>query len=80
MAILVDRANARQKCSPFLSYASSAVIAEQNGEFQKAAEVWGKALFLSSLPVNREWVGSRIEFCANAARRGWGVNSESEGV
>lgn len=55
-------------------------MAEKRGEFQKAAEVWAKALFISSLAVNREWAGSRIEFCANAARRGWGVVSESEGV
>lgn len=80
MEILVNTAIIGKTCSPFMSYASSAVIAEQNGEFQKAAEVWGKALFLSSQPVNREWVGSRIEFCVNAARRGWGGNSESEGV
>lgn len=63
-----------------MSFASRAVIAEKRGEFQKAAEVWAKALFISSLAVNRKWAGSRIEFCNNAAQRGWGGVGESEGV
>lgn len=80
MAVYVQESTASSKASPFMSYAFKAVLAEKRGEFQKAAEIWSKALFLSSVVVNREWAGSRIEFCANAARRGWGVAGESEGV
>ena len=80
MAINNTATHEAKKVSPFMSFASKAVMAEKRGEYQKAAEVWAKALFISSLSVNREWAGSRIEFCANAARRGWGVVNESEGV
>lgn len=80
MAIYVQASNAGSQASPFMSYAFKAVQAEKRGEFQKAAEIWSKALFLSSAVVNREWAGTRIEFCSNAAKRGWGVVGESEGV
>lgn len=80
MAILVNKANTGKTCSPFMTYASRAVMAEQKGDFGKAAEVWSKAIARTTIPVNREWVETRIEFCANAARRGWGVVGESEGI
>ncbi|HEE0087562.1 TPA: ANR family transcriptional regulator [Citrobacter freundii] len=47
MAILFDRAKSGKPCSPFMSYATSAVIAEQNGEFQRAAESWKQAFSLA---------------------------------
>ncbi|HCG2926646.1 TPA: ANR family transcriptional regulator [Citrobacter freundii] len=79
MAVYVQESNAGSQVSPFMSYAFKAVQAEKRGEFQKAAEIWSKALFLSGVAVNREWAGTRIEFCANAVHRGWGVVGESEG-
>ncbi|HHL4816639.1 MULTISPECIES: ANR family transcriptional regulator [Enterobacteriaceae] len=47
MAILFDRAKSDKPCSPFMSYATSAVIAEQNGEFQRAADSWKQAFSLA---------------------------------
>ena len=40
MYVLVDRAHARKPCSPFMSYAVSAVLAEQVGDFHNAATAW----------------------------------------
>lgn len=80
MAVFLDRANIGKRCSPFMSYASSAVIAEQNGDFQKAATHWQAAFRLAKTEVNYIWASSRMEFCRHAAHRGWGVVSESQGV
>ncbi|HFU1359331.1 TPA: ANR family transcriptional regulator [Citrobacter farmeri] len=80
MAILFDRARTGKPCSPFMSYAASAVIAEQKGDFGRAAEEWAAALSLAQRSVNAEWAGSRMDFCSNAAMRGWGVPGESESV
>ncbi|SEL25409.1 hypothetical protein SAMN04487787_108131 [Kosakonia sacchari] len=80
MVTFVRDSDIGKPCSPFMSYASFAVLAEQRGDFQKAAEVWSKALVFARNAVNRQWAGSRIEFCANAVHRGWGVPDESETV
>lgn len=80
MVILLDRAKTGKPCSPFMSYATSAVIAEQNCEFQKAADAWKKAFSLAKMEVNSVYAASRMEFCRHAMHRGWGVNHESEGV
>lgn len=77
MAILFDRAKAGKPCSPFMSYATSAVIAEQNGEFQRAADSWKQAFSLAKMEVNSIYAASRMEFCRHAAHRGWGVPDES---
>ncbi|MEH3505092.1 ANR family transcriptional regulator [Enterobacter asburiae] len=77
MAILFDRAKAGKPCSPFMSYATSAVIAEQNGEFQRAADSWKLAFSLAKLEVNSIYAASRMEFCRHAAHSGWGVPYES---
>ncbi|HHT4532292.1 TPA: ANR family transcriptional regulator [Serratia marcescens] len=60
-----------------MSYATSAVIAEQNGEFQRAAESWKLAFSLAKMEVNSIYAASRMEFCRHAAHRGWGVPYES---
>ena len=62
---------------PFMSYATSAVIAEQNGEFQRAADSWKQAFSLAKMEVNSIYAASRMEFCRHAAHRGWGVPDES---
>ncbi|HED5569739.1 TPA: ANR family transcriptional regulator [Yersinia enterocolitica] len=80
MAILVNTAIIGKPCSPFMSYASSAVIAEQNGEFQKAADAWKLAFSRAKMEVNSIYAASRMEFCRHAVHRGWGGNIESEGV
>ncbi|MBA7986252.1 ANR family transcriptional regulator [Enterobacter asburiae] len=77
MAILFDRAKLGKPCSPFMSYATSAVIAEQNGEFQRAAESWKLAFSLAKMEVTSIYAASRMEFCRHAAHRGWGVPYES---
>lgn len=78
-AAIRDRASGKWR-TPFMSYATDAVVAEKRGDFQKAAEIWCKALVHSRNAVNREWAGVRIEFCSNAVHRGWGVPDESEAV
>lgn len=77
MVILFDRARTGKPCSPFMSYAASAVIAEQKGDFGRAADEWAVALPLAQRSANAEWAGSRLDFCRNAVRRGWGVPGES---
>ena len=76
MVTITRNSDIRKKCSAFMSYASGAVIAEQHGDFQKAAESWSKALAFSRHLLNREWAGVRLEFCVNAAKRGWGIPDE----
>lgn len=76
---ILDRATGKW-LTPFMSYATDAVNAEKRGDFQKAAEIWCKALAFSRKSVNREWAGARIQFCSNAVHRGWGVPDESETV
>lgn len=80
MVTIIRDSNIGKPCTPFMSYASGAVLAEQRGDFQTAAEIWCKALAFSRKTVNREWAGVRIEFCSNAVHRGWGVPGESETV
>lgn len=80
MATQPKQVSSDKPCSPFMAHALRAVSAEKKGDFGKAAEVWGEACLLSGIAVNREWAGTRIEFCSNAAKRGWGVVGESEGV
>ncbi|HGW5506331.1 TPA: ANR family transcriptional regulator [Citrobacter koseri] len=76
MCVLSDRARNSKPASLFMSHADRAVIAEQNGEFGKAYASWAAALLVAQRPVNAEWAGSRMEFCNNAAFRGWGVPGE----
>lgn len=77
MYVLVDRANAHKPCSPFMSYAVSAVLAEQVGDFHNAATAWKTAFSLAKTEVNSIWAISRMEFCLHAANRGWGIPDES---
>lgn len=77
MATLFDRVKAGKPFSPFMLYAIRAVIAEQNGEFQRAADAWKQALSLAKMEVNSIYAASRMEFCRHAAHRGWGVPDES---
>ncbi|KNC89925.1 ANR family transcriptional regulator [Trabulsiella odontotermitis] len=77
MAVLFDRTNARKPCSPFMSYAASAVIAEQKGDFGKAADAWKAAFSLAKKEVNSIWAITRMEFCRHADHRGWGGVNES---
>ncbi|ASG44439.1 ANR family transcriptional regulator [Salmonella enterica] len=58
-------------------YATGAIRAERNGEYSRAAELWGKALMFARGTSGRFWASRRLEFCANAANRGWGVPDES---
>ncbi|WPU22593.1 ANR family transcriptional regulator [Cedecea neteri] len=80
MVTITRNSDIRKKCSAFMSYASGAVIAEQHGDFQKAAESWSKALAFSRHRLNREWAEIRIAFCANAAARKWSGIYESQGI
>lgn len=77
MVTLLDRAKIGNPCSPFMSYATRAVIAEQNGDFQRAADAWKQAFSLAKMDVNSVYAASRMEFCRHAAHRGWGVPNES---
>ncbi|EBP3538335.1 ANR family transcriptional regulator [Salmonella enterica] len=58
-------------------YATGAIRAERNGEYSRAAELWAKALMFARDAPGRFWASRRLEFCANAANRGWGVPDES---
>ena len=58
-------------------YATGAIRAERNGEYSRAAELWAKALMFARDASGRFWASRRLEFCANAANRGWGVPDES---
>lgn len=58
-------------------YATGAIRAERNGEYSRTAELWGKALMFARDASGRFWASRRLEFCANAANRGWGVPDES---
>ena len=58
-------------------YATGAIRAERNGEYSRADELWAKALMFARDASGRFWASRRLEFCANAANRGWGVPDES---
>lgn len=58
-------------------YVTGAIRAERNGEYSRAAELWSKALMFARGTSGRFWASRRMEFCANAANRGWGVPGES---
>lgn len=61
-------------------YAVGASRAERNGDYQKAADLWCKALVFSRGKLNRHWAEIRMQFCANANHRGWGVPDERAAV
>ena len=56
-------------------YAVGAGRAEQ--DWQKAAELWRKALSSARSSHCRHWAELRMAFCANAAARRWGNRHES---
>ncbi|EFW5532195.1 ANR family transcriptional regulator [Shigella sonnei] len=55
----------------FVQIAQSAASYEQQGEFELAAAHWDKASVLARNDSNRHWAQERMQFCHNAAVRGW---------
>ena len=54
-------------------YATSAIRAERNAEYGKAAELWASALKYARSSMGRDWATIRIAFCTNAEYRNWGL-------
>lgn len=72
-----NRINERTAKNNYGCYATGAIRAERNGEYSKAAELWSKALTFARSHTMRVWSTRRMEFCSNAATRGWGIPDES---
>lgn len=75
-----NKINEHKACNNYGLYATGASRAERNGEYLKASELWRKALSFSRGKVNRHWASIRMEFCINAANRGWSVPVECSAV
>ncbi|OFC62101.1 ANR family transcriptional regulator [Candidatus Erwinia dacicola] len=58
-------------------YAVGAGRAERSGEWDKASELWRKALEHARSSGCRKWAESRMAYCANAVARGWSGCDES---
>ena len=61
-------------------YAVGAGRAEREQDWDKAAELWRKALSSARSSHCRHWAEKRMAFCANAAARRWGGRHESQAV
>lgn len=52
----------------YINIASTAVVAEQNRNWQYAAQLWAQAETLARQSLNRDWSAMRMEFCMRQLR------------
>lgn len=55
----------------YAAYALGAARQEQQGNYEQAQTLWGKAARSVCSVARQHWAETRQAFCANAAARGW---------
>jgi hypothetical protein len=51
--------------------AEAAAMAERFGQYEKAGDLWLKAMMLARRQVNAEWSEHRSHYCQSVLRNGW---------